>query len=245
MARINNLFMKNLPVFLFVITLFTAYTAPAQLNYRSTNNGGMVQFADINGKSLVNDKYDPAIEGFPFIIREWMEADLLTKNGVEVKKVKVKLNIESNELYYLDSANTAWIAEEGTVKKISCVNLLSSEKIPYVFKCGYPPVDKQNSNYYYQVLTEGKIELLKNNYKTIVSSKNDFSGEKRKEFVERSDNYVYSAKGITMLKNDKSFLMELMKDKAAGVEEFLLSNKINFKKIQDIRKLINYYNGLN
>ena len=34
-------------------------------------------------------------------------------------------------------------------------------------------------------------------------------------------------------------------DKTATIESYLLTNKINFKKIADIQKLIAYYNGLN
>ena len=32
-------------------------------------------------------------------------------------------------------------------------------------KNGYPPIDKQNENYYYQVLGEGKIEFLVKKFK--------------------------------------------------------------------------------
>ncbi len=69
------------------------------------------------------------------------------------------------------------IAIEGLVKKIDCFNFYSKDCIRYVFKSGYPGIDKQNENYYYQVLTEGKIELLARRFKYIrVSDKLHFVG---------------------------------------------------------------------
>jgi hypothetical protein len=34
-----------------------------------------------------------------------------------------------------------------------------------------------------------------------------------------------------------------MKDKELAVQQYLQSNKVNFKKIADLQKLFNYYNG--
>jgi len=237
--------MKNVSAILLSIFLFPGYVATAQLNFTETNNGGFLEFADRNGKTLLNSKYDPAIEGSPFLNKDWALADLLLKNGAHANRVSVKLNIESNELYYLDSAGKTWIAVDGFVKKISYLKLLEKEGKPDVFKCGYPAIDKQSANYYYQLLTDGKIELLKKIYKTIETFKNDLSGEIRKEFTDGSSYYVFASGEIKAFKNEKGFVLELMKDKQEVIEKYQLANKINFKKIADIQKLITYYNGLN
>jgi hypothetical protein len=216
----------------------------AQISYMPTNNGRVMEMVDLNGNSLVHDKYEPDIEGTPFLIKDWTVATLVTQKGIQVNNVSVKLNIESNELYYRDSAGKTWIANAGNVVKISLANFDGKENTTAVFKCGYPEIGKQTNNYYYQVLADGKIALLKKWYKTIETFKNDLSGEKRREFIEGTRIYIYAAGEITELKNDKEFILNLMNDQQAAIEKYLNTNKINFKKTADLQKLIGYYNGL-
>jgi hypothetical protein len=109
----------------------------------------------------------------------------------------VKLNIESNELYFIDTAGKELIAAEGTVKKIDFINYHSKDSTKYIFKSGYPNIDKQNENYLYQVFTEGKIELLAKKFKYIRTIKNELSGEIIKDFVDGAITlYVYSFDNI-------------------------------------------------
>lgn len=236
--------MKNIQVAILIFFVTLSFETSAQLNFTNTNSGRFLQFGDINGKSLRNEKYDPAIDGTPFINPEWAEADLLTTAGQLFEKVKVKLNIESNELYYLDSANTTLIAMDGKVKKISFTNIISKENIPYVFQNGYPAIDNKSKNYYYQVLCSGKINLLKKFYKNIETFKNVMSGEQRKEFVEYSGYFIFSAAGIEPFQNSKEYFLKLMNDKEEAAKQYLDANKTNFKKIPDLVKFITFYNGL-
>jgi hypothetical protein len=224
--------------------LVLGHATTAQIGFADTNNGRTMEMRDLNGNSLLNDKYQPDIEGTPFLIKDWKIATLVTKKGVQVNNVSVKLNIESNELYYLDSAGKTWIANAGNVVKISLINFDGKDNTTTVFKCGYPAIGKQTNNYYYQVLADGKIALLKKLYKTIETFKNDLSGEKRREFVEGTRIFVFVAGEIKEVKNDKGFILDLMNDKQAAIEKYLDLNKINFKKTADLEKLIGYYNGL-
>ncbi len=236
--------MKNISVIILIFFVLLNYKATAQLSFANTNNGRMMQIADMNGKSLRNEKYDPAIEGTAFINPDWADADVLTTAGQLVKKVKVKLNIESNELYYLDTANTTWIALDGSIKKIFYTDLFSKENILYFFQNGYPAIDNKNENYFYQVLCSGKISLLKKYYKNIETFKNEMSGELRKEFVEYSRYYIFSPEGIEPLQYSKEHLWKLMNDKEEATKQYLDANKINFKKIPDLVRLFSFYNGL-
>jgi hypothetical protein len=159
--------------------------------------------------------------------------------------VPVKLNIESNELYFLDSTGKEMIAMEGLVKKIDCINYYSKDSIRYVFKNGYPGIDKQNENYYYQIFTEGKIELLEKKIKYVSVVKDELTGEISKDFVEGAGTlYVYFNKSIQAYHPDKSFIISLLKDKKQAINMFIDANKINFRKTADLIKVFNYYNGL-
>lgn len=203
-----------------------------------------MEFTDLNRRSLLK-KYDPEITGSPFINSDWVLAKITLSKGYETGPIPVKLNIENNELYFRDSTGKEMIAIEGLVKKIDCFNFYSKDSIQYVFKSGYPGIDKQNENYYYQVLTEGKIELLARRFKYIRVVKDELSGEITKEFVDGIVVLYISINNIIHAYHPtKSFVISLLKDKEQSINIFIDTNKINFKKIPDLIKLFNYYNGL-
>src|SRR5678809_42137 len=92
-----------------------------QLDFKNSNVGRVMEFADLDGHSLLK-KYDPEITGSPFINDDWVNAKLTLSRGKEIGPLQIKLNIESNELYYLDSTGKELIAAEGLVKKVDCID---------------------------------------------------------------------------------------------------------------------------
>lgn len=233
--------MKKISFFLFI--LFVANHGFSQLEFKNSNVGRMLGFVDQNGHSLLKS-YDPDVAGSPFINPDRMLAMITLSGGKVVGPLPIRLNIENNELYFTDSAGTELIALPAMVKKVDCINYRSKDSIRYVFKNGYPTIDQQNENYYYWVLTEGKIELVVKAYKYIRIEKNDLSGEVSKEFIEGSKLYVYANGTMQPFQPNKNFVATLMKDKEALVNTFIETNKINFKKTPDLVALLMYYNEL-
>jgi hypothetical protein len=229
---------------LVIVALVNSQLTLGQMSFSNTNNGRLLDLTGVNGRTMLNNKYDPAIEGTPFLNPEWDFAKITLTNGKEIQQVFVKLNLESNELYYLDSAKNEMITVNGIVKKLYFLNFYDKDSIRYVFKTGYPKIDKQNESYFYQVYTEGKLELLMKNYKYIREIKKEFTGEISKDFIDNSQLYLYVNKTMREFKKDKSEILLLMKDKEQEINLFLSTNKINFKKIPDLIKLFNYYNSL-
>ena len=198
---------------------------------------------DLNGHSLLK-RYDPDIAGSPFINDHWVPAKITLSRGKEIGPLPIKLNIERNELYFLDSSGKEMIALEGLVRKVDCINYYSKDSVRFIFKSGYPGIDKQNENYYYQVFTEGKIELLARKFKYVRVEKNELSGEISKDFVDGSFVlYVYADNIMQAFHPTKNFVISLLKDKVRAINTFIETNKINFKSIPDLIKLFNYYNS--
>ena len=215
-----------------------------QLEFRNSNVGRLINLEDFNGHSLLK-KYDPGISGSPFINDDWVPAKITLSKGKEIGPLSVKLNIESNELYFLDSTGKELIALEGLVKKVDCLAYYSKDSIRYIFKTGYPAIEEQNENYYYQVLTDGKIELLAKKFKYIRTTKDELSGEISKDFIEGGTVlYVYANNSMQVFHPTKSFISSLLKDKEKTVNIFIAKNNINLKKKTDLIKLFNYYNEL-
>ena len=200
---------------------------------------------DLDGHSLLR-KYDPDITGSPFINDNWVLARVTLSNGKQIGPVSVKLNIESNELYYRDTAGKEMVAQEGSVRKVDCIDYYAKDSTRYVFKSGYPAIDKQDENFYYQVFTEGKIELLAKKIKYLRTERNDLTGEVSKTFIDGGVVLYVDAYGLMQpFRPGKDFIASLFEeDKAQLANAFIDANRINFKKIPDLVKLFNYYNDL-
>ena len=231
-------------ILLFVFLIFYQWSF-GQLEFKNSNVGRVMEFADLSGHSLLK-KYDPDITGSPFFNDDWILARVTLSRGKQIGPLPIKLNLESNELYFLDSSGKELIALEGLVRKVDCVNYFSKDSIRYIFKSGYPSIDKQNDNYYYQVFTEGNIELLAKKFKYVTTEKNDLTGETSKEFVDGGAVlYVYAYGIMQTLRPTKSFITSLLEeDKQQAINRYISANKINFKKVPDLIKLFNYYDSI-
>jgi len=212
--------------------------------FNSTNIGRVVNLIDQNGQSLLR-KYEPNIIGSPFLNSNWTAAKITLPNGKEIGPLLVKLNIESDQLYFFDSLGKELVAAEGAVRKIEFIDYFSKDSIRYIFKNGYPVMDKQNENFFYQVLTEGKIQLLVKKFKYVRVSKDAYTSEESKEFVDGGIvKYLYDGDTIQEFQPNKNFILSFMKDKIDTINKFIADNKTNFKKTSDLIELFTYYNSL-
>lgn len=228
-------------VFFFALSFYSA-SAFAQLDFKNSNVGRVVEFTDLNGHSLLR-KYDPDVTGSPFLNDSWALAKITLSKGKEIGPLEIKLNIESNELYFLDSSGRELIAADGLIRKVDFVEFSSEDGIPYIFENGFPAIDHQNANYYYQVLSAGKIDLLAKRFKYVRTEKNDLSGEISKEFVEGGAVlYVYANDSMQQFHSTKSFVLSLLKDKEETIKLFIEANKLNLKNVANLIELFNYYN---
>jgi len=213
---------------------------------------------DLSGRSFLK-KYDPDITGSPFITDNWEPAIITLSKGKEVGPFQIKFNLESNELYFLDTSGKERIAMGGLIRKFDCVNLYSKDSTRYIFKNGYPAVDKQSMIFFYQLLTEGTIELLAKKIRYISVVKDGFTGETKKSFEDgatvlyictnntmrvTSNNSTQIIYKIQQFRPNKSFVLSLLSDKEQMINKFMDTNKINLKKTSDLIKLFNYYNQL-
>src|SRR5215470_9228051 len=139
--------MKRILLFIYCFSFNVSF---GQIEFRNSNVGRVMNFRDLDGNVLLK-KYDPDISGSPFINDNWVSSIVTLSNGKQIGPISVKLNLESNELYYLDSANKEMVAQDGSVRKVDCLDYYAKDSIRYVFKNGYPAIDKQDENFYYQV----------------------------------------------------------------------------------------------
>lgn len=201
-----------------------------------------VRIFDETGKTFVNPYID--ITGSPFLFEELKTGIIRINDHRIFSNIPVKLNLVSQEVHFMQAGKGEMVLPAGLVRELIILDSSGYKPVIYTYQCGFPPVDNQSSTSFYQILSDGKIKFLKSLRKIIHQEKNEYSGEVQKEFREYEDYYFFVNNKMERIKREKSYILDMLKDKEGMIAEFLQKNKLSFKSIDDIKKLVDYYNTL-
>jgi hypothetical protein len=234
------LFFYSITLYKFLFAqILPANVNPAPLN-KPANFDQLITLTRQDGRPFQGDIADA--EGSPYYFDSFTLANLTLEGGKDYDSVFIKLDIVNNELHCLSPGpNKQIILKDGLVREFVFTEKnkeISGEK----FRCGFPSVDKNTINSYYKILSDGKLQLLKFSKKEYRQSKDLISGEIKKEFVQNDFYYVYTNDNILKLKKDKEWFISLMQDQREKIESWLSDNKINFKNMNNLVRLFDYYN---
>ena len=177
---------------------------------------------DKDGRTFVNPA--PDVSGSPFYKDEWRLGQLILNDNRKYDSIRVRLNLSSQEVHILDKNNTEIALARGYIKEVVW---LSDSKVRFVN--GFPPVDNQDANSFYGVLSAGKCWLLESIRKVVTERKDELSGENKREYSTYEDYYLFDGKA-----------MQRVKKGAATID----GKPIKFKNIDDLKKAIDAYNAL-
>ncbi len=186
--------------------------APANKPFNFDQNIGINTF---DGRPFPGDM--SGVDGSPYFFDEFAVAVLTLSNGQQYDSVAVKFNMASQDIIALIGKEAKpLVLKKGQVREF-VFNDLSKPTLDKVrFRCNYTTVDNNDQNTYYQVLTDGKLQLLKCERRIYKETKDLMSGEIKKEFSSTETLYLYKESLLTKLKKDKDTLLDLMNDKSNG-----------------------------
>ncbi len=99
------------------------------------------------------------IDGNPFFSQKWSKAFMYLKNGNLAKANQVKLNMYSNEVYFINSHNVEMVLDASTFKKIILMKQEDTSRIASIFECYPDMVDETKGESFYRVLNGGSVQL--------------------------------------------------------------------------------------
>lgn len=201
-----------------------------------------ISITDLNGRPFENRYSDVA--GTPYFTADYKISTIQLTQGKSFVGVKTRIDFVLQKAHFLSTNGIEGYIEAGMAKEVSYADTTPGGIIFYKFQTGFPSIDKQNQNNFYQVMAEGKCGFIKSISKSISERKNELSGEIAKEF-EISENYYLFIKGeMKRWKRNKESVLDELADKQVQVNQFVLLNKTNFKNPEQVSKLLNYYNAL-
>jgi hypothetical protein len=192
---------------------------------------------DGNGKE-VNLGVDMENYGSPFFDPEFLPANIVLTTGQRYENVLIKINLLSNEVIY----KTPEGKELAVLPAIKQVELNKNGNLIF-FEYGFPVFEKQNQKTIYQVLTKGKITLLKYFFIQVTEAK-PYSSATMLRTIEQFPKLFLYDQSMSLKKAPKSNedLLSLYKEDAIKIQSILQKNNLKIKKEEDFIKCITRFN---
>lgn len=201
-----------------------------------------VFISDVNGRPF-ESRFDD-VSGTPYFNAAYKYGDITLKQGRKFTQVKMKINLVTQETVFVSANGIEGYMEAGMVKEISYADTTAGGIFLYRFQTGFPSVDRQNDKHFYQVLAEGRCSLVRSIVKKVIERRNELSGEVVKEFESTENVYLYINGEMKRFKRDKEAVLSLLADKQAELNQYVTEHKTNFKNLDQVALLLNYYNSL-
>jgi hypothetical protein len=182
-------------------------------------------------------KYDDIKSGNPYVVRDWGMGKIVTNGTGEIDGFLLKFDEVGEELLVMGEGDTV----KNFAEPILAFTIKDSLK-DRVFVSGFKPTKNSNSNTYFEVIADGKIKLLKKNYKRISEYK-EYSGTIAKIIKDDIQYFVVGEDNEPkQIKLDQKSILVALSDKASFIDEYIKSNKINFKEEADLVSVFQFYN---
>jgi hypothetical protein len=197
----------------------------------------IIVVTDGNGKE-VNLGVDMENYGSPFFDPEFLPANIVLATGQRYENVFIKINLLSNEVIY----KTPEGKELAVLPAIKLVELNKNGNLLF-FEYGFPVFEKQNHKTIYQVLTKGKVSLLKYFFVQVTEAK-PYGSATMLRTIEKFPRLFLYDQSMSLKKAPKSNedLLSLYKEEGTKIQSILQKNNLKIKKEEDFIKCISKLN---
>jgi hypothetical protein len=189
-------------------------------------------------QGLINQTSE--ISGSPHEINDFIDGEVTTKSELKYVNVPLRFNIYANEMEFK--------TDDGTV-----LFLATPEIIDHIIigenKYIYTPyaVGGRLLRGYFKIITGGKASLLVKQNITLRNAEppQPYKDAQPAVFLKMQDEfYVRVAPAEAQKVSNKKELLAVLKDKSKELDDFQKKNKTRVNRLDDMVKLIEYYNSL-
>jgi len=175
-----------------------------------------------------------------FIKQEWTQGTVKFKSGRPDMEVPVIFDVHSDMPYYLLGNSIMEFVDP--VSEFSLLVPFKKDSLIMRYRRFYPAIQANTEQTFYQVLVEGKVQLLKCQSKTILLFKDaDSPEEKKKEPSELYFAYM-PGKTIVQVGFDAAKILNSMSEYEWAIKDILKKEKL---KVKDEGKLVDLFVMLN
>ncbi|PCI11747.1 MAG: hypothetical protein COB73_01265 [Flavobacteriaceae bacterium] len=235
--------MRNLIFILLITPLFLIGQAKNSNNYQDDllNNTGL--------ELRIN--YKTENKGTPYLYDEWKEGYLVINDSVISPQKKIQIDLEKGELIVGIGEGRGTIIDDKAITGFAITKDNSINKHLYARLEPMQFEDSDRTSHFYEVVSNFQKSdyLIKEEQKYLYDpnksrgyqTENSFPMEWKKRtyyyIKNSSDKYVKT-------KLNKKAILKVLADKSREMKSYVGSRKINFKKEEDVVKVLVYYHSL-
>ncbi len=226
--------MKYINLFFFIAIYIFPFNTDAQ-DYMIGNINelaGLNYFAKVEVEDELNEE---GIKGSPYENEEFTNGFLVTINNTKYENIPLRLNIYNDDIeYQTKDGEILALYNRGIINHL----MIGSSKYKYL------PYSKGDRTYktFFKVIEEGKASLLVR-HKVIFSEARpaaDYKKSAPPTFKRQPDEYYIKLDdGLAQKVSGKKDLETIL---SPSVKAFIKKNKIKTTRLDDLQKLVHYYN---
>lgn len=211
-------------ILVFLITISQSLTAQV-LNQSS------MFVNDLNGTPLA-EKSEVNIKGSSFLNSDWQHADLVHKNGTLYRNISVKLNLQTQEVHFLDQNKQEMICSKGDILEINFKETQDSK-----FKL----MRYQGKDEFFQILLDDTISFVKS-FKASVVQSIQFNSATKEQTISIDILYFLLRDGeFIPFKKQKKSLISAFGDHELSLSNFIKESRVSMNSESDIISIIKFY----
>lgn len=201
-----------------------------------------VFLSDVSGQRALTEWKSDLVKGTPFFIENWANALVTLKDNRSFDRISIRLNCMNNTIHYQNANKEELVAPPGLIREILLRDSSDKGVREFTIVSGYPPVDKLNEQTYYERRVDGKAQLLVFTKKRLLNVQTMGSAGKEQEYMSVEEYYLYKDGEIRAWKKDKDFLIGFLSDKKDAVTEYISKEKLKCRTVEDLKKVLLFYN---
>jgi len=177
-------------------------------------------------------------EGSPWFNTSFIPARITLFSGEVFEGDQFKLNLYNSKLF-AENEQKQFIVLTAAVKRIEFLN---EGKRAAVFQAGFPRIDKQKWNSFYQVLAEGNAKLLKYIHYTY-SDRMEYGQGVSYKLEPQFYFYIFANNEMHLIKKVDDLLL-MFPDWINEVKGYITREGLKIRKETDLIKIVSFYNSL-
>lgn len=214
--------MKTLFIYL-LVTFAIASHSSAQL----TVPGVRIFLEDIEGRPL-KVKGIEDVEGTAYLFEDWKQGNVTFFNNSVLSGVQLKFAVYGNQLFFKKGEDMLEFTMP--VKEFT----ISSNNKTLLYRSLYPSLGENTTSTFYNVIADGKYQLLKLTTREIRDHKS-YNEPVTKKFQDKEAWLVFSPTGVLQYaKPDKASLQTALPEKSADIERIIREKKLKLKNEADL-----------
>lgn len=190
----------------------------------------------------VSDDKISAASGNPYLFKDWMEGAVHFKSGRVVKQFRLKFDCARNRLMLQFEGNA--FAAESQVASFVIYSSSKKNKDSLIFRKGYPAIEKNTEDTYYQVMLNGKAVLLRLYSKVLVEEKQMVNTARMSHLEDEETFYLLQDGVMVLLPRNKDELLKKLPAQPDQLKAFVAQQSLKMDKAEDFLAIIGKYNEL-